>query len=65
MEVLRKNDLYYTYDKIKKFQFKINLFANIMVSIYSKRILTNYIHDIVSSYISIYMKEWEYLYRYS
>ena len=65
MEVLRKNDLYYTDDEIEKFQFKINSFANIAVSIYSKRILTNYIYDIVSGYISAYMKELGCLYRYS
>ena len=65
MKVLCEKELKYVDNEIKTFQFKINSFSNVIMAMYSKRIFTNYIYDLISGYIIEYMKEWGYLYRYS
>ena len=57
LKILCTKGLKYIDDELKNFQFKIDFFANIIVLMYGKRILTNYIHDLISSHIMEYMKE--------
>lgn len=65
MNILRKKGMKYTDDELKKFQFKIDSFANTAIPLYGKRMLTNYIHDLVSGHVQEFMKEWGCLFRYS
>ena len=65
MNILRKKGMKYTDDELKKFQFKIDSFANTAIPLYGKRMLTNYMHDLVSGHVQEFMKEWGCLFRYS
>ena len=65
LKILRRKGLKHTEDELKNFQFKIDSFANMIVPMFGKRTLTNYIHDLISGHAMEHMKEWGCLCRYS